>query len=520
MVVMRRIILLLFFVTICISPVYGIDDYSTSGTVEYQKQLSAGYVLAQTSASDTINPLWIQHRFTDAKFIYYVQSGDVAQYTAGSYSDTSTFDATVDGCYYGSGIAAIINIADQPTYRVTFTSHNESYAYSLTGQKRVVLSIDDMGIFDGISFPLGDSTNGLTADKPSNFELAAGNTYAGSGTYLAGFFTYYQNDYLYSYDSSLNNFNLFIDKLGYSSKIIVQNNTNGVYVQDSGYTTTNFSIYESYNNGVILAIGLDVDGGISLNTTIHSSSGSGESDFNYNIITELDEYSPGDIVNVTYSTDIAGSIQVVDVHTDEVFHSMSLSSGVTNGTWQYYISEVEDFGYFDVYLLDSDGTVLDSYRYTLLPQDALESYLHIVQSSVNLYDEIDINVQTANASIFTIVNPNGVEVWNDSTFGAQEFRGITYTPTVNPGVYTAYLYDDETLSDTVMVFPADAPIITDPVTNDTIIEDALEDDETMTEYFDGKFREFAPLAWGIFTLAVVLWLMAILSSFGSGCKRR
>jgi hypothetical protein len=126
-------------------------------------------------------------------------------------------------------------------------------------------------------------------------------------------------------------------------------------------------------------------------------------------------------------------------------------------------------------------------------------------------------------NILSIEDPDGVEVWNES-IGALMYDYIYYTPTIKTGIYTAYLYDDATLNDTVMVYLADPPIIDDPLdpeTNGTIpIEDVLEDDESMTEYFDDKFREFAPTAWGIFLLSIILWLMAILTSFGGSSKRR
>jgi hypothetical protein len=79
-------------------------------------------------------------------------------------------------------------------------------------------------------------------------------------------------------------------------------------------------------------------------------------------------------------------------------------------------------------------------------------------------------------------------------------------------------------TDSIIVYwaadPDDVPDDDDDVIEDDVIEDVLEDDETMTEYFDGKFREFAPTAWGIFLLSIILWLMAILTSFGGSSKRR
>jgi hypothetical protein len=75
------------------------------------------------------------------------------------------------------------------------------------------------------------------------------------------------------------------------------------------------------------------------------------SSFNYNISIELDEYSPGSIVNVTYTTDQKGTVQVVKTISNDIYHSIGFISGATNATWQFYIASDEPYGFYDVYLL-------------------------------------------------------------------------------------------------------------------------------------------------------------------------
>ena len=238
--------------------------------------------------------------------------------------------------------------------------------------------------------------------------------------------------------------------------------------------------------------------------------------FNYSVAVDQDEYSPGDIVNVTYSTDQNGQIQVVKTISDNIYHSIGFTSGAINATGLFYITEDEPYGFYDVYLLDSSNSILDSVRYALLPST---SSLEILQSSVYLHESFVVFAQTVNESILSIEDPDGIEVWNKS-IDALMYDSIYYTPTIKTGVYTAYLYDDYTLSDTILVYYADDPDVPDDDVIDDVIEDILEDDESMTDYFDDKFREFAPTAWGIFLLSIILWLMAILTSFGGSSKRR
>lgn len=48
----------------------------------------------------------------------------------------------------------------------------------------------------------------------------------------------------------------------------------------------------------------------------------------------------------------------------------------------------------------------------------------------------------------------------------------------------------------------------------------LAEDETLTDYYNARFREFAPTAWGFFLLVIVLYLLSILTSFGGSKSRR
>ncbi len=122
----------------------------------------------------------------------------------------------------------------------------------------------------------------------------------------------------------------------------------------------------------------------------------------------------------------------------------------------------------------------------------------------NTFDEYDI---TSQSGVWVV---NGLTSGSTYTLHAtkDDYHPYTYSFTYDPGDF----YHNFMMSPVV--------IDEDDTEDDVLEDDVLEDDETMTEYFDGKFREFAPTAWGVFVLSIVLWLMSILSSFGGSNKRR
>lgn len=530
--VIRKLLVLFLVLVICVGPVSA--DYNISGYSMYSYGGSTTYDLnipesGHSSPAFTYDAHILIHDFTNAQILNNVIFYDYWTNTLSiSRNDASYFVATVDGIEYATGYVTISGPASSfVDYTIDFASVNESYASTLTGDLVISLSFND-DILSSLSKRYTGTRYAYAPNSvyPTMFYTTTDKGFK-AGTVFSSYSQVYLNDYDYSFNSTTNISTLSVDKGASSSKWNVMNLTDSSYFAESTYSLTDFETPFLLGNGVKVnvsynsaPVGYDEFIIDYTNIGYDEEEDEEEDDFEYNITTDQDEYSPGDTVNVTYTTDQKGTIQVVKTISGDIYHSIGFVSGATNATWQFYIAENEPYGFYDVYLLDSSNSILDSVRYSLLPTT---SSLDILQSSVDLHETFVVFAQTVNESILSIEDPDGVEVWNES-IGALMYDYIYYTPTIKTGIYTAYLYDDATLNDTVMVYLADPPIIDDPLdpeTNGTIpIEDVLEDDESMTEYFDDKFREFAPTAWGIFLLAIVLWLMAILSSFGGSGKRR
>ena len=540
MVIRTLLVLFLVLFWVFVIPVSADGNVSKSGVVSYSYAQSNGYSLSDANPRFQPVPTALYHLFTDAQILhYYAASGIYSRKTSVNYSinDFTTFSATVGGVYYASGLVGLDEYSTTDVYfKIYFNHVNESYASTLTGIKTIILSYDS-SILDDVDSKIppdpsfvdsaDDAENVLTSSTPT----AMHSTYSGytkALTYGSGFsswLNYYYNDYDYFYNNITGLSNVNISKEYSSSKWNVHNFSGGSYFYESSYNVNDIDQTFIRGEQVRANVTFNVDSGVHVNTVLdlggydEEEEDEDEDDFEYNITTELDEYSPGDTVNVTYTTDQKGTIQVVKTISGDIYHSIGFVSGVTNATWNFYIAENEPYGFYDVYLLDSSNSILDSVRYSLLPTT---SSLDILQSSVDLHETFVVFAQTVNESILSIEDPDGVEVWNES-IGALMYDYIYYTPTIKTGVYTAYLYDDTTLNDTVMVYSADPPIIDDPLDPETngsiVVEDVLEDDETMTEYYNEKFRDFAPTIWGFFILMCLLFLMSILTSFNSGGKR-
>lgn len=245
------------------------------------------------------------------------------------------------------------------------------------------------------------------------------------------------------------------------------------------------------------------------------------------VSTDSTGYEHGDTVTVTYDHNAGGYVIVQHLVTGNTYHLSGDFTGSSEGnTWSYYIPTTDPTGLYNVYLMADYATgavIADMVSYTVSPASSTTSYIDALASSTDLYKNVGIAYRTVNESIISIINPLGVEVFNE-TVNSSVLTYTYYNPVVNAGTYTVYLHDDTTLSDTFIAFNVDAPDVPstdpDPATNETIIEDIIEEDETMTEYFEAKFRDFAPTAWGIFLLSIVLWLVAILSSFGGSSSKR
>jgi hypothetical protein len=249
--------------------------------------------------------------------------------------------------------------------------------------------------------------------------------------------------------------------------------------------------------------------------------------FNHSVAVVNDTYYYGDLVNVLYSTDTGDTIDIVHRDTGVYIGLMEVVPA-ENATRSFFIYNGSNLGIYDIELRDhAEGTHVGPYTvkatdsFTLAGYESLSSMIDIDLPFCYLYDTFIVSYRTNDIATLVIKTQSDDTVYS-SIVNTSAIDYFEFTPVSATGWYTAYLYDDITLSDTILVYSADPLVddIEDDVIEDDAIEDVLEDDETMTEYFDDKFREFAPTAWGIFLLSIVLWLMAILSSFGGSGKRR
>ena len=239
--------------------------------------------------------------------------------------------------------------------------------------------------------------------------------------------------------------------------------------------------------------------------------------FNYSVDVDQDEYYHGDWVTVTYSTDSPAVIKVFDDTNADIWHYLDVPAAVINETWIYYIGDTDPFGSYSVLFGNDDFLVSDYYSVV-----SSTSFVQVVPESMYMYETMKIWYVTNGSSTLSIKDSSD-SILFQQTVNSSSLESISYIPTVSD-ILTITLSDvPADATDSIIVYwaadPDDVPD-DDDVIDDDVIEDVLDDDETMTEYFDDKFREFAPTAWGIFLLSIILWLMAILTSFGGSSKRR
>jgi hypothetical protein len=158
----------------------------------------------------------------------------------------------------------------------------------------------------------------------------------------------------------------------------------------------------------------------------------------------------------------------------------------------------------------------------------LDMFLSVTGSTTHIFRG-SVTDADSNAAIEDVM----IKVYND-TFDEYDFTsqsgvwlingltsGANYTLHATKDDYHSYTYNfmyDP--GDFYHNFMMSLVVSEDDDTEDDVLEDALEEDESMTEYFDEKFRGFAPTIWGLFMCMCVLFFMSILTSFNSGGKRR
>jgi hypothetical protein len=249
------------------------------------------------------------------------------------------------------------------------------------------------------------------------------------------------------------------------------------------------------------------------------------SPYNNSISVDAAEYYYDGIVNVTYSHSQGGCIAVQHVQSNDVYHmSNSFDGDGDNETWLFNIAGTDPLGLYNVLLLSDDDFVKSSTSYTVTPAAMSSTWLNVIEESVVLYEDVHIAYKAVNSSVLTITDPNGYEVYNQSV-QSSVIRYVYHTVMNGTGTYNVELDGDTLESDSFFVYLIDDPDVYPPdidydPDDGVIDEDILDPDETMTEYYNEKFRDFAPTIWGFFILMCLLFLMSILTSFGSGGKRR
>jgi len=532
----RRLLLLVLVLAVFMQPALAYDDYNTSGSITYSYAQSNTYGLADLSCYNTPAPQSIYHLFTDAKYLDSMLVSNIYKRSTGveyTINDYTTFTATVDGVFYGSGTIGLIESTSVDVrIDIEFLSINDSYADTLTGIKTISLTYDNSILSDvtvlvgGTTYTANVAATVLTAANPSGIASSQGAypVYTHC-TYFTGWASVYSNDYDYDYNSTTGLSSIDIEKGTFSSKWNVHNSTGGSYFYESAYNLNDIS--QSFFRGaqVHANVTFNVDGGTHVTRTIdpYGVDEEDEEEDDYipcEVSTDNSSYLRGDMVTVYYNTSTAGELRVYVDQTD-LKHQRTISGPTEDGVWTFYISDDEPFGLYQVMLTNSLNVMLDTAYYNL---SSSGSVLSVVPEYSELYDNIFIWYQTINESVLSIValSPDpDVEVFN-TTVNSSSLTYLEWTPTVYPGGYNFYLYDDETLDDYVYITYTEEPAVPTPTedANATATEETLAEGETMTDYYNGKFREFAPTAWGLFILSMVLWLLAIVSSFGGGKSGR
>lgn len=537
-----KITFIIFFI-LCITTVSANDNFSKSGTVDYSYSLSSPYMVSSSGSSTqawTVDASFIKHRFTDCKII---SSYTFKDYWSSSLSYTknavTSFTCTVGGVYYGSGMISVEEQLDGTIwFKVDFDNVDESYANTLTGEQIISLSYDN-SVWSGTGIKSGSKYYGgsLSVSTPGTLCYSVNSvtyiSYIGSAAnnVVISYVTLYSNEYDYSFVNNVSS--LSISRSSSASLWSVYDSEDSLYFKDQGsYSTTSIDQTFFRYCGVYANTTFNTGSGpVSVYTTldINGTIAAGDSGITPNISVTNDTYYYGDMIDVLYTAVDADTIDVVHRNTG-VYLSLMEVIPAENATRSFFIYNGSNLGVYDVTLRDhAPGTHTGPYTikatdsFTLSGYETSASMIDIDLPLCYLYDSFIISYRTNDSATLSIEDPSG-EVVHSETVNTSDIDYLIYTPTKAAGWYTAYLYDDVTLSDTILVYSSDPPeddLVDPDDTNVTIDEDDLVDpDESMTDYFNEKFRGFAPTIWGLFVCMCVLFFASILISFNSGNKRR
>lgn len=391
--------LFLFFILFIMSivflmlPVSAFDNYATSGTVTYQLQDSLGYNIAEDNYANQITPTVIRHRFTDAKILNSLTNIGAYTFTSDGYSNSTTFTATVDSVYYGSGIASISSVSGV-VYSIDFNVVDKVYADTLTGDKTIDL-VFDQSIFNGVTAVVRYDTIALTSANPTYFDAAGAGT-AAIGAYVSSISSYYVHDYVYDYDSSLDFFTLDVDKNDYSSMLYIVNKSGDIYTSDTAYSTTDLSMYKPYNNGVVLSMKVDVDGGTYVNTTIHI----GVEDQTGSITLDKTSYSQSETMTMTYS--------IHDFDTITYDYYLDVTTGDSTDRFYLFVPNADYTYGFD--LNSPLGIYYVDLVYELISDNSVSGILASDFASLSEYGDTAITISSAYDNVTAYNLPKNTHV--------------------------------------------------------------------------------------------------------------
>lgn len=296
------------------------QDFNSSGKIEFQLSESASYT---SSWIDTprelyvLHPYRLHHRFTDAQYLYTVgfQNELFRINSAIPVNIQSSFTATVDGKYYGSGQIVLSDRYQDNRVALYyyFSDINSTYAETLIGDKDIYITTDLDFASNVVSRAVQKrEVNAPTSAQPTqahaathpNFNSATGYR-MGDVHVITSFGKIYQNSYLYSYNANTKLFTINVDRSTSASKIHIYDASGTDYVNENLYSNAHFDFVKPLLNGVILDVTWDFDGGTTRSKTIHlaSTTQSGGSTPMHSIAWGKSSYSTGETASISYNID-------------------------------------------------------------------------------------------------------------------------------------------------------------------------------------------------------------------------
>ena len=374
---MRKILILFCLALLLISAVPASassdpnQNYNTSGIVEYQLSESASYTRSGTFTPAQVfglYPYQISHRFTDAQYLYMVgfKNELSRKNSAIPVNVQSSFTATVDGIYYGSGQIVLSDryVDNKVALYYYFNDINSTYAESLTGTKIITISTNLDFVNNVVSRTSQNrDPNEPTAAQPTRAIASGSGNFNSLNGYIFGdvqvitsFGKFYQNPYTYTYNSNTKTFTLSVNRSTSASKLRIYDFSGTEYVNENLYSNARFDLVKPLQNGVILDVTYDFDGGTTRTKQIHLAStttapGSSSSSISWDKKT----YNKGETGQITYQINNFNDnvfdyyLHIFDSSSTKVNHPISSSSGSYSYTFNpnaisgYYAARIEAY---------------------------------------------------------------------------------------------------------------------------------------------------------------------------------